>query len=180
MVDRYTKQARKYKPDKTPILFIAEAPPNSIDRYFYFEDVRTRDWLWIALMRALFPFEWTQPKEQRGRKRSWLEKFRDSGFYLIDAVKSPITGTRRQRVTKIRENADTLIAEIRTIDPECIILIKATVHEAICEKFKVAGLPIANKAPLPFPSSGQQGKFHERFLQLDCVKKFIAESKRRK
>ena len=30
----------KYKPDKIRLLLIAEAPPSSPDRYFYFEDVR--------------------------------------------------------------------------------------------------------------------------------------------
>jgi hypothetical protein len=64
----YQKAAKKYSPSDTRVLFVAEAPPNSIDRYFYFEDVTNADWLWIALMKELFPREWGQTKQERKRK----------------------------------------------------------------------------------------------------------------
>ena len=54
----YATASVKYTPRNTHVLFVAEAPPDSIDRYFYFDDVKQGDWLWIALMQALFPSEW--------------------------------------------------------------------------------------------------------------------------
>ena len=52
---RYQQARARYVPRRTRVLFVAEAPPLSLERYFYFEDVRNGDWLWIALMKELFP-----------------------------------------------------------------------------------------------------------------------------
>ena len=37
---------RKYKPEKIDLLFIAEAPPNAINRFFYYENVTEADYLY--------------------------------------------------------------------------------------------------------------------------------------
>ena len=59
MSDQYAEHAHPYLPGgRLRILFVAEAPPNSADRYFYFEDVKRDDWLWIALMKGLYPDQW--------------------------------------------------------------------------------------------------------------------------
>ena len=47
----------KYKPEVITCLFIAEAPPSSPDRFFYFEEVREQDSLYLEMMKALFPEE---------------------------------------------------------------------------------------------------------------------------
>jgi hypothetical protein len=89
--DAYAGAAAKYRPrGETRVLFIAEAPPNSIERYFYFEDVEKGDWLWIGLMKALYALDWKETKEERKRKRWWLARFCSDGFQLIDAVTEPI------------------------------------------------------------------------------------------
>lgn len=84
----YAKAAEKYRPNKTCVLFVAEAPPGSVDRHFYFEHVKRGDWLWIALMKAVYPSEWESTKVERRRKVYWLLKFQKSGFLLVDAVKT--------------------------------------------------------------------------------------------
>jgi SOS response associated peptidase (SRAP) len=56
-LDARAKAANKYRPATTRLLFIAESPPQAEDRYFYFEDMRQGDWLWIALMKAVFGAE---------------------------------------------------------------------------------------------------------------------------
>ena len=157
------RKARKYLPKKTRILFVAEAPPLSIDRYFYFEKVERDDWLWIALMKRLPRANWGHTKCERRRKPDWLKRFKDSGCQLIDAVKAPITGRSKQRVERIKVAAPSLIKEIKKIKPKRIVLIKATVHEALFEELRSAGLPVVNKEPLPFPSSGRQKEFERRF-----------------
>ncbi len=44
----HIKNAReKYKPEKTSCLFIAEAPPSDPDRFFYFEEVREQNSLYL-------------------------------------------------------------------------------------------------------------------------------------
>ena len=173
MNDVYAESALKYVPKYgTKVLFIAEAPPNSIERYFYFEDVAKGDWLWIGLMKALYAQDWKETKEERKRKRWWLAKFSDDGFQLIDAVTEPIGGNSRKRVNRIKLNTDRLIGGIRETSPKQIILIKKTVHEALFEELKSRGLPVLNQNAIPFPSNGQQTEFNRRLLKLKAAFKF--------
>src|SRR6266496_2400649 len=86
MPNSHAKAAKSYRPAQTSLLFVAEAPPNSIDRYFYYEAVEQGDWLWIALMKALYAKKWGQAETQRLQKRKWLKEFKDDQYRLIDAV----------------------------------------------------------------------------------------------
>jgi len=167
IVEDYGPYAEKYSPRIVRVLFVAEAPPCSRDRYFYFEQVTQGDWLWIALMKALYPSEWGETKYERLRKTKWLQKFADSGFKLIDAVKTPITGSARTRTHLIAENAPNLIGQIKNINPEKIVLIKKTVHDALFDRIRNAGISVANEDALPFPCSGQQIHFHNGFSSLN-------------
>ena len=90
--ERYESAAAKYRPRKTRVLFVAEAPPSSIDRYFYFEDVKRQDALWVELMKAVFGTEnWTTTKHERKRKRDWLLKFQENGYSLLTPLRRPWT-----------------------------------------------------------------------------------------
>jgi len=161
--ERYERAAAKYRPRKTGVLFVAEAPPSSLDRYFYFEDVKRQDALWVELMKAVFGMEnWTTTRQERRRKREWLLKFQEKGYQLIDAVKEPMDCGDSARVEKIKENSRELISEIKQINPAMIVLIKATVHKALFQQLETAGLPVAG-CKLPFPGNGQQKKFHREF-----------------
>jgi len=75
-------------------------------------------------------------------------------------------GTNRQRVALIGATASQLTKEIREIAPKQIILIKATVHEALFQRLRDAGLPVVNEKSLPFPGSGRQTEFHNEFRRL--------------
>lgn len=170
-VNRYAEAARKYKPDRTRVLFVAEAPPNSIERYFYYEDVTEGDWLWIALMKTLYGAEWGRTKEERPKKEKWLNRFRGDRFQLIDAVKKPIFGSPAKQTQLIRSAAAERISEIKEINPEQVVLIKRTVHDALYADLKKAGVPVVNAHPLPFPSSGRQKQFQDEFRGLVDNKK---------
>lgn len=165
--------AAKYRPERTRVLFIAEAPPNSAERYFYFENVKRDDWLWVALMKALYQPELKRTKEERKRKAQWLARFQRDGFRLIDAVKEPLVGSQRTRVAAIRASASALISEIKEIAPESIVLIKSTVHEALFQQLSNQGLPPINDRALPFPAIGQQKLFQDEFRQLIASGKFV-------
>ena len=158
--------AEKYQPERTRVLFVAESPPQSAERYFYFENVNGHDWLWIALMKALYASEWGRIKTERQRKPYWLAKFQKSGFRLVDAVKEPISGSPPSRVVQIKASAPTLISEIRAMAPDCVVLIKKTVHDALFQQMRVAGFPVINETALPFPATGQQKRFHEGVRHL--------------
>jgi hypothetical protein len=157
----YQDAAAKYRPQKTETLFVAEAPPLSVDRYFYFENVKGGDWLWIALMKALFQ-DFGLVKLEREQKPIWLDRFKERGCQLIDAVKHPIGGTPSQRIAEINLESDALVSEVREIDPVKIVLIKATVYHTMFAKFRKSGLPVLD-IKLPFPGSGRQKEFHDKF-----------------
>ena len=91
-------------------------------------------------------------------------KISEKGYRLIDAVNAPVDGSPAARVKKIKTYSHELISEVKKIKPRCIVLIKATVYDALFDEFKIAGLPVVNSR-LPFPSSGRQKEFHRKFPQ---------------
>jgi hypothetical protein len=68
------------------LLFVAEGPPDSFDRYSYVENVKRDDWLWIALMKALYRSQWTRTQLERLRKHDWLSRFQRSGSSLTEPI----------------------------------------------------------------------------------------------
>lgn len=145
---------------------MSESSPLSPDRYFYFEKVNRYDWLWIALMKALYASEWGCTKTERQRKSYWLTKFQNSGFRLVDALEKPLRGRHRRRVLRIKASAPILISQIRAIAPERIVLIKKSVHDALFQQLREAGFHVLNKKVLPFPAAGHQERFHNYIRRL--------------
>src|ERR1700710_1030715 len=89
---RYAKARNKFKPRQITTLLIAEGPPNNLDRYFYFEDVKTQDSLFLEIMGVLYP---DQKKRYlaSGRdallKEELLENFKEDGYWLMDLAEVP-------------------------------------------------------------------------------------------
>ena len=161
------KSAEKYNPLETNILYIAESPPSAPGRYFYCENVKTDDWLWIGLMRAIYLDEFGETSIERQKKPMWLTRFKHDGYRLIDAIKVPICrsiiSSKREKL--IRNRTSEIVKEVKTISPSQIVLIKATVYDALYIPLKEQSFPVVN-ARLYFPSSGRQNKFHEEFRKL--------------
>ena len=166
MLKVHKETAALYVPERTRILFVAESPPMAKERYFYFPNVLTQDSLWVQLMRAIYGDEFGDTKFERSKKVQWLKRFAKDGYRLIDASKTPIRGSSKQRVQILRENAKNLIKEIDKIKPDAIVLIKAAVFEALFNPLMDARLPVVNRVSLPFPGSGQQIRFQEKFRTL--------------
>jgi hypothetical protein len=143
--------ARQYKPEKVGLLLVAEAPPNALDRYFYFPDVRKQDSLFRYVCRALLDCEPT-----REGKAALLGELRDRGVFLIDLQQDPRDGT------PMSEFVPELVERCKSLDPCWIILIKATVFDAAYAALVDAVLPVSS-VRVPFPGSGQQRRFLEAF-----------------
>lgn len=169
----------KYKPDEIKILFVAEAPPENIERFFYYENVKEKDALFINLIRLLYP-EYRDKnggsvEQIRKHKKALLERFQKDGYYLIDALPEPISlklnSREREKLIKARKND--LANEIKSLiapgpynpeDPHVgIVLIKATVFDALFDYlFVEQRLPVLNNnIKIPFPSHGNTGRFSE-------------------
>ena len=161
--------AQSYKPKKVETLFIAEAPPCKEDWYFYYEDVRKQDSLWIELTKAIYKTDFGETRFERTRKDYWLKRFCDDGYFLIDAVETPTVSP-----SIIQDNAPKLIKRIKEIDPEGIVLIKKSVYENLYQRLNREGFLVMNKM-IPFPGSGQQVKFRSAMSEALYIIKAAAE-----
>ena len=146
--------AKKYQPDKIKLLLIAEAPPKSEDRYFYFEKVNEQDSLFRYVVRGVLN---TEPiREQKAQQ---LEALKGAGVFLIDSVVSPL-----QKGDKLRDfiDKDSLVSRCQDLNPQAIVLIKANVYDETFNILKNEGLPVVDER-IPFPGSGQQTRFLNSF-----------------
>ena len=167
----YEKEAMKYRPDKIKYLFIAEAPPDAdvdkgeVFRYFYFDNVAIYDYLLQNIVETLF-----SEKYDRNDKRGWLNKLKEDGFFLIDAVEKPIKkGTSdTKRAKLIKENFPYLLQKVKklTDNDTKLILIKKVVFDELGKKLKTYGFNVINTEMLDFPASGRQPQFRAKFKKL--------------
>ena len=175
----YEEASRRYAPSSVDLLFVAEAPPIVLGRYFYFPEVDEHDHLWVALMKALYRQEFGETRQERLRKHDWLTRFQRDGCKLIDALKKPMPeGTNsRKSVALIRAQTDALVREIEDMGPRQVLLIKATVYDALYEPLRTARMPVV-EGRLPFPGSGRQTQFHDGFRNLVDAGKLVLPSAR--
>lgn len=174
----------KYLPEKPRIVFVAEAPPEDIERFFYYEDVKTGDALFINLMRALYP----ELREGNGgtiadirrTKAVLLKRFQNDGYYLIDALPAPISLklSSKERIRMIQERKEAITQEVTgllgDIGPKTpvsdtgVILIKATVFDALTDYLRRdMRFPVLNaQFKVPFPSHGHTAVFGEMLHKI--------------
>lgn len=147
--------AGKYRPEQVRLLLVAEAPPCTQERYFYFEDVQTHDWLFRYVCIGLFG-----ETPRRDNKAEFLERLREAGVFLIDLSVAPLADGAPPAT--LRACVGGIVERCRGLEPGTIILIKSSVYDLCYEVLKAAGLPVVDER-MPFPASGQQRKFLEGF-----------------
>ncbi len=150
--DRRAVAAERYRPDTVKLLLVAEAPPASPERYFYFEDVTEQDSLFRYVIRELL-----QVEPSRGNKSGMLRRLQEKGVLLIDVSPEPVA-----RGDSLKAFVPDLVSRCESLKPRRIMLIKATVYDAAFVPLKAAGLPVIDER-IPFPGSGQQKKFQAAF-----------------
>ncbi|MGH3009036.1 MAG: hypothetical protein ACRDLM_06465 [Gaiellaceae bacterium] len=151
--ERRRQAAQKYRPTAVDLLLVAEAPPDALDRYFYFEDVPTQDSLFryvAKLVLGLVP--------ARCEKATALSALKERGVFLIDLCEDPLPGRSLCTCT------EDLVRRAKSLAPRKIILIKTTVYDAAFEPLRRAGLPVVAER-IPFPGSGQQRRFEAAFAR---------------
>ncbi len=190
-MDKIKFAREKYLPKEIRIIFIAEAPPENIERFFYYEDVKTGDALFINLMRVLYP----ELREEnhgtieniRHNKASLLKRFQNDGYYLIDALPEPISLklSSKERVKLIEKRKEDIADEIHAllgdtpsktpVDDRGVVLIKATVFDAL-EQYLLnerQALVLNSQFKVPFPSHGHTTAF------ADTLHKVLSRTDRR-
>lgn len=149
---RRAAAAQRYRPEKVRLLLVAQAPPDAVDRYFYFPDVATQDSLFRSVARAILP----GAVPTRDNKASLLGQLRDRGVFLVDLKPDPVDGS------DLSPYVPTLLDRIRELAPDRIILIKVDVYDTAYPALSAAGLPVSS-VRIPFPSFGQQTAFAVAF-----------------
>jgi hypothetical protein len=137
------------------LLLVAEAPPCAADRYFYFDDVPTQDSLFRHVWKGLT----TEDAGCREQKPAQLAQLRDAGVFLIDLCEEAVS---KPTPARLRREAPGVVSRASALEPERVILIKASVFDAAFQPMKAAGLPVVDER-IPFPGSGQQRKFLDAF-----------------
>ncbi|HEX4793356.1 MAG TPA: hypothetical protein VH370_06170 [Humisphaera sp.] len=162
-IDKRKLAAARYQPTNVRLLLIAEAPPCTADRYFFFDEVDQHDWLFRYVWEGL-----TGAKPDRSKKAEHLCMLRDSGMFIIDLHEDSIAAPS---LRVLEQNVPGLLDRCKVIDPHHIILIKSSVYDAAFDALAKAGLPVIDQR-IPFPSSGQQRKFLETFRKAIAIAGF--------
>ena len=157
----------RYKPRLIKYLLVAEAPPDSLSRFFYYPDVFIHDYLFMGVAKALYPDMKEKHLESRRRKsgtikRQILEKLKEEGFFLLDLSDLPLSLLNET----LESQVPILIGKIKKLDLNDlkIILIKSSVYDAAYYELIKAGVGNVINRRITFPSSGGQTKFHNEFV----------------
>jgi hypothetical protein len=156
--------AYQYKPEIVKVLWIVESPPYSNPpRYFYRPELTKHDSLYKEVMKSLDIIP-SSPKADS------LNKFKQLGYFLIDAAKCPIDKKNSRLKTQIIKNCSSILQqEVISLEPEKIIIIKATLYNDVYKCLCEIGFDknIINSKPIPFPGSGQQRRFRNAIEELN-------------
>jgi len=107
-------------------------------RFFYFEDVRPHDHLFLELMRVLGLGGCPGANSVRSRKKELLKRFQADGCYLDDVGNQPLRGEGRARLLQLEEACPSFVERVRAIVVEetKIILISKYVFDVCYEPLK--------------------------------------------
>jgi hypothetical protein len=162
----YAKARNRYKPSHIQTLLIAEAPPCSLDRFFYFEDVKVQDSLFLEIMGVLYPEEkrrYLAAGRPTEGKEELLKMFQEDGYLLLDLYEVP------DDVFSVpdAESIATLLSRLeKLVDKSTpIVLVKANVFDLCYPVLAAKGYSVSSER-LPFPGSGQQKVFREKFNKI--------------
>lgn len=154
----------KYKPESIKLLFVAEAPPETTERFFYYERVKDNDWLYIAIVKALSMCDDYDVKKMRANKKMILQLLQQDGIFLMDL--SPVPLKKGMKAKRHKEGFRQRLSNEKAVnkDDTSIILIKANVYDCLFTELKENGYNVQNQR-IPFPASGQQQKFAEKMKE---------------
>jgi len=153
----------KYKPEIVKYLLIAEAPPNSIERFFYYDNVNEHDYLFIGVAQALYPDmkdKFLASNRSSTIKNEILNKLKADGFYLLDLSELPLSLLTEDLSLQLLS----LIERVKIVSDEQtkIILIKVNVYDIAFNSLQEEFGSVVDSR-ITFPSQGGQVKFQTQF-----------------
>lgn len=158
----YIRLRNKYYPENLKQIFILESPPIS-GKFFYEESGKKTEPLFSEMMKLL--------KFSPENKPQGLEYFKNAGFFLVDATYKPVNDLKgKKRDATILQDFNRLVNDLNQI---CagknipVILVKANICRLLEEPLRRKGFSIQNNGLIiPFPSTGQQKRFHTEMNKI--------------
>ncbi|RYY58392.1 MAG: hypothetical protein EOO12_17215, partial [Chitinophagaceae bacterium] len=161
--DLYEGARHRYRPAQLRTILLTEAPPENLERFFYYEDVKRQDSLFLEIMGVLYPRQkdaYLKAKRPTEGKTDLLQRFQSDGYWLWNFYPLPASLTTDPDALLLER----LFAQLRryaSFDTQ-LILIKASVYDTCYAPLTGAGYRVA-PGRLPYPGSGQQAVFREGF-----------------
>jgi hypothetical protein len=163
----YSDRRASWQPDRVRLLLIAESAPDDGGdvagrRFFYDTRLTRHDNLFRETVRSLYAPE--SLKSGPDAKRPWLQRLKDDGVFLIDLAPVPVNYSGAiERKAHLAENIADVVRRAKGLQADGIILIKQNIFELLASPLRAASLPLLHDEFIPFPGSGQQRRFRERF-----------------
>ena len=166
----YLRLRDKYLPDNLKYIFVLESPPAS-GLYFYDESGKTSEPLFMEMMKLL--------DVTTKNKREGLKLFQKAGYLLVDATYQPVNELKgKKRNDVILRDFSNLVENLEKVSAGKqipIILVKANICRILEPRLKQQGFTVQNNGVVvPFPSTGQQKRFHEEIGKFHQAVKIYA------
>jgi hypothetical protein len=157
----YEELRERYRPERLRVLLVGESPPDPGDgeRRFFFAPRLTYDNLYRGVADAVYGARGDVDIRDKLRV---LELLCADGFWLIDAVDSPIDNkSSAARRDSIRVGLPRLVEQCRELAPERgVVICHGVVYEIAAPAIRAAGVRLLHDEPLPFPL----GNWRQRFV----------------
>lgn len=157
----YEELREQYRPETIEILLVGESPPDpgAGDKRFFYAPTLTRyDNLYRGVAGALYG-------PDIKNKPLVLKQLKQDGFWLIDALETPVNRhTRASRRAQIREAAPRLAQRCKELAPgRGVIICHGLVFELCAATLRDSGVRVLHDEPLQFPLGNWRTQFVERF-----------------
>ncbi|RLA41701.1 MAG: hypothetical protein DRR42_24345 [Gammaproteobacteria bacterium] len=152
----YSNLRAPFAPSEVNLVLLFESPPDS-GRYFYDPNGKTTEPLFSAVMKLL---RWNPVTKAEG-----LELLRDTGIILLDATYQQVNNMSDVQRREIMRSEYEQLEERLPDAPILIGMVK--VLDAVGQRLKDEGYEVLNnRVRVPFPSNGNQKKFHTMASRL--------------
>ncbi len=162
----YSKQRRRWRPDRVRLLLVAESAPDdggdaSRRRFFYAEKL-TRDNLFRGVVHAMYGLESLAPRS--AEKPELLRRLRDDGIYLIDLAPYPVNKIMGAELKAVlAANVAGCVERAVAADPEGVIIIKKDLFPLLQGPLQLAGLQVLHEQGISFPLGNTRQEFVRDF-----------------
>lgn len=160
----YEDLRERYRPDVLRLLLVGESPPDPGKGYrrFFYAPTLIYDNLYRGVAAALYGHE---PSVDPSAKSAVLDRLREDGVWLIDAVEEPIdkqsTPVRRREISAA---AARLVERVQGLDPTVgVVICHGMVFREVMPAMRRAGIRLLHERPIPFPLGNWRAQFVSEF-----------------